>query len=271
MGVLVDIVPNHVGVATPARQRLVVGRAEHGQESPYAAAFDIDWDAGGGRLRIPVVGDDDRDRSDGRSTTCGCVDGRAALPRPPLPARARHRRDGDDADVGARRQHYELVHWRVADDDLNYRRFFAVNTLAGVRVEDPECVRRDSHVEIRRWFDEGLVDGLRVDHPDGLRDPARLPRRPGRADRRRLRARREDPRARRGARRDRGRPPAPPATTRSALIDRVLTDPAGEAPLDALEARLRGAPVDWHELIHDTKRDGRRRHPRPRCAGSPAS
>ena len=58
----------------------------------------------------------------------------------------------------------------MADDELNYRRFFAVNTLAGVRVEDPE-VFDESHVEIRRWFGEGLVDGLRVDHPDGLRDP----------------------------------------------------------------------------------------------------
>ena len=62
------------------------------------------------------------------------------------------------------------MHWKVADDGLNYRRFFAVNTLAAVRVEDPQ-VLDDSHVEIRRWFDEGLVDGLRVDHPDGLRDP----------------------------------------------------------------------------------------------------
>ena len=69
-----------------------------------------------------------------------------------------------------RRQHYELVSWRRGDSDLNYRRFFTVSTLAGVRVEQPE-VFADTHVEIRRWFDEGLVDGLRVDHPDGLRDP----------------------------------------------------------------------------------------------------
>ncbi len=99
---------------------------------------------------------------------------RAALPRPPLPAGARTAdptlRGGADPDAVHARQHYELVNWRVADDGLNYRRFFAVNTLAAVRVEDP-AVFADSHVEIRRWFDEGLVDGLRVDHPDGLRDP----------------------------------------------------------------------------------------------------
>ena len=60
MGVLVDIVPNHVGVATPARERVVVGRADAtGRTRAYAAAFDVDWDAGDGRVRIPVVGDDD--------------------------------------------------------------------------------------------------------------------------------------------------------------------------------------------------------------------
>ena len=61
--------------------------------------------------------------------------------------------------------------WRAADQHLNYRRFFAVNTLAGVRVEDRD-VFEATHCEIGRWFREGLVDGLRVDHPDGLRHPA---------------------------------------------------------------------------------------------------
>ena len=62
------------------------------------------------------------------------------------------------------------VHWRRGDAELNYRRFFTVTTLAGVRVEDADVLDA-SHVEVARWFDEGLVDGLRVDHPDGLRDP----------------------------------------------------------------------------------------------------
>lgn len=68
------------------------------------------------------------------------------------------------------RQNYELVSRRRADTDLNYRRFFSVNTLAAIRVEDPEWFAR-SHEEVARWFSEGLVDGLRIDHPDGLRDP----------------------------------------------------------------------------------------------------
>ena len=78
--------------------------------------------------------------------------------------------DGADAATVHVRQHYELMNWRRADAELNYRRFFAVNTLAGIRVEVP-WVFDESHAEIVRWIHEGLVDGLRVDHPDGLADP----------------------------------------------------------------------------------------------------
>ncbi len=76
-------------------------------------------------------------------------------------------------DVHAR-QNYELVGWRRADNELNYRRFFAVNTLAGIRVEVPR-VFDEAHAEVVRWFRDGLADGLRIDHPDGLADPAGLP------------------------------------------------------------------------------------------------
>ena len=78
--------------------------------------------------------------------------------------------EGDDPREVHDRQHYELVGWRRADNELNYRRFFAVNSLAGIRVELPE-VFDEAHAEIVRWFREGLVDGLRIDHPDGLADP----------------------------------------------------------------------------------------------------
>jgi len=67
-------------------------------------------------------------------------------------------------------QAYRLAHWRVAGDDINYRRFFAVNDLAGVRVED-ENVFAATHRLVLRLIEEGAVDGLRIDHPDGLRDP----------------------------------------------------------------------------------------------------
>ena len=57
MGVLVDIVPNHVGVATPAQNPWWWSLLKEGQQSRYAQAFDVDWDFGGGRVRIPVLGD----------------------------------------------------------------------------------------------------------------------------------------------------------------------------------------------------------------------
>ena len=266
MGVLVDIVPNHVGVATPAEDPWWWDVLRLGHDSAHATAFDVDWAAGGDRIRIPVVGDDDQDREGGPIAHLAVTDG------PDGPELSYHDQrfpvaPGTADDLGTvgpggevvdantvhARQHYELVNWHVADDGLNYRRFFAVNTLAAVRVEDPE-VFEETHREIRRWFDEGLVDGLRVDHPDGLRDPkgylddlARLTGgayvlvekilEPGE---------------------ELLSSWATAGTTgydALAHLDRVLTDPAGQAPLDALESRLRGGPVDWAAMIHGTKRE----------------
>ena len=67
-------------------------------------------------------------------------------------------------------QNYRLAYWRTASDEINYRRFFDVNELAGVRMEDP-AVFEATHGLILRLIGEGKVTGLRVDHPDGLFDP----------------------------------------------------------------------------------------------------
>jgi (1->4)-alpha-D-glucan 1-alpha-D-glucosylmutase len=92
-------------------------------------------------------------------------------------------------------QAYRLAHWRVAADEINYRRFFDINELAAIRMENP-AVFREAHRLILRLVEEGKVTGLRIDHPDGLYDPpayfhalqrerfaqmvhARLPRGPG--------------------------------------------------------------------------------------------
>ncbi|GAA1943999.1 malto-oligosyltrehalose synthase [Nocardioides hwasunensis] len=237
MGVLVDIVPNHVGVATPSEDPWWWDVLRLGRASEHANAFDVDWAAGDGRIVIPVVGDDDEDAIRVEGGEVRYHDHRFPLA---------------PGTTTLEEQHYDLVSWRAADEDLNYRRFFAVNTLAAVRVEDPE-VFADTHVEIKRWFDEGLVDGLRVDHPDGLRDPKRylddLAALTGGAYvlvEKILEPGEELPREW-----------ATAGTTgydALALIDRVLTDPAGEAPLTALENRLRGAPVDWPRVVHDNKR-----------------
>jgi len=67
-------------------------------------------------------------------------------------------------------QAFRLAYWRVAADDINYRRFFDVNDLAALRQEDAQ-VFTETHAFVERLLKEGKVDGLRVDHPDGLYDP----------------------------------------------------------------------------------------------------
>src|SRR5690606_24135831 len=67
-------------------------------------------------------------------------------------------------------QAYRLAYWRVAAEEINYRRFFDINDLAGIRVERPE-VFQATHKLILRLMTEGKVTSFRVDHPDGLFDP----------------------------------------------------------------------------------------------------
>ncbi|MEZ5582377.1 MAG: malto-oligosyltrehalose synthase [Candidatus Competibacteraceae bacterium] len=68
-------------------------------------------------------------------------------------------------------QAYRLAFWRVASDDINYRRFFDINDLAGLRMEN-ETVFRETHRFVMELIAAGKIDGLRIDHPDGLYDPA---------------------------------------------------------------------------------------------------
>jgi len=68
------------------------------------------------------------------------------------------------------RQHYRLAHWRLSASDINYRRFFDINSLAGLRVEDTRTFAA-IHRLVARLIAEGRLQGLRLDHIDGLRDP----------------------------------------------------------------------------------------------------
>jgi (1->4)-alpha-D-glucan 1-alpha-D-glucosylmutase len=251
IGVLVDIVPNHVGVATPAENPWWWDVLRQGRESQHAKAFDIDWDFGGGRVRIPVLADEDLPDGDGRIGHLTVVEDELRYHDQRYPVAPGTAHPGDDPTSVHARQHYELVGWRRADADLNYRRFFAVSTLAGLRVEDPD-VFAATHAEIGRWFDDGLVDGLRVDHPDGLRDPrGYLDDLAGVTDDAYVVVEKilED---------GEELPPswATAGTTgydALALLDRVLVDPAGEATLRELAARLRGKDLDWPREVHDRK------------------
>jgi (1->4)-alpha-D-glucan 1-alpha-D-glucosylmutase len=67
-------------------------------------------------------------------------------------------------------QHHRLSYWRTAERELDYRRFFDIDTLVGLRVEDP-AVFVETHGLVLEWIADGSVSGLRIDHPDGLRDP----------------------------------------------------------------------------------------------------
>jgi (1->4)-alpha-D-glucan 1-alpha-D-glucosylmutase len=85
---------------------------------------------------------------------------------------AAERANGDPMTLDAilQRQYYVLHGWKLAGELTNYRRFFDVDTLAGVRTE-LEDVYTATHARIQKMLDDGDLDGLRVDHPDGLRDP----------------------------------------------------------------------------------------------------
>ncbi len=109
--VLVDVVPNHMAIPEPHELNLPLAEVlEDGPASPFAKWFDVDWDAGGGRIVLPGEG------------------------------------------------------------EPNYRRFFDISGLIGLRQEDPEVFQR-THGLLLNLVEQGLVDGLRVDHPDGLADP----------------------------------------------------------------------------------------------------
>ncbi len=250
LGVLVDIVPNHMGVAKPRENSWWWDLLTHGRESRYADAFDVDWEFGGGKVRIPVLGASLEEALEAGELT---VDGdELAYYDHRFPLAPGSAADGADIATIVGRQHYELMNWKRADYDLNYRRFFAVNELAAIRVEEP-WVFEESHAEILRWVREGLVDGIRVDHPDGLADPGgyldALAAATGDAYVLVEKILEGDERL-----------PAHWATAGTtgydalADIDRVLVAPEGQGALDELDARLRGERADWHELIHGTKR-----------------
>ena len=247
LGVLVDIVPNHVGVATPKQSVWWWDLLTHGRQSRYAEAFDVDWLFGDGRVRIPVLGDEPHPEFE-------IVEGELAYFDNRFPIAPGTAEDGASANEVHRRQNYELINWRRADAELNYRRFFAVNTLAGIRVEIPR-VFDESHEEIIRWITDGLADGLRVDHPDGLADPA------GYLDALAAATAGTYVLVEKILEGDEQLPTswATAGTTgydALAEIDRVLVDPAGRAALDALDSTLRDStdPVSWTLLIHGTKR-----------------
>ncbi|MBV9734551.1 MAG: malto-oligosyltrehalose synthase [Acidisphaera sp.] len=240
LGLILDIVPNHMGVGG-ADNAWWLDVLEWGRASPYAEYFDIDWeppdpalrnrmlapflgaaygeclgrgdlvlrfDEGDGRLFVDYFGNrfpiNPRDYPHvlrgaalatlaepfARLSTAG--GGRDAMRRAAERGRAALRQASPDqrraiedalaaanADTGEARerlhrllepQSYRLAWWRAAADEINWRRFFDVNSLAGMRAELPQ-VFDDTHDYILQLYAEGLIDGVRIDHVDGLADP----------------------------------------------------------------------------------------------------
>ena len=200
MGLVVDIVPNHMGIGpdNPYWDD-VLARGEH---SRYAHWFDIDWSRRAGarpHVVLPVLGDPIKRVLDRGELAVRVIDGRtprlvygslnfpvdaASLP-PELQLAAFDPNSTAELSAlfsgsgGAGRlralldaQHYRLVDWRTQARELNYRRFFDVNDLAALRVED-ERVFHETHALVLRLVGDGVIDGLRVDHIDGLLEPRR--------------------------------------------------------------------------------------------------
>ncbi|WP_375450174.1 malto-oligosyltrehalose synthase [uncultured Devosia sp.] len=188
MGIILDFVPNHMGIGG-TENSYWLDVLKYGKASRYAHWFDIDWSPADASLAdkvlVPVLGGAyDAALAEGRlvlkhdadaDSFAIWADDTHCLPLDPAsypdPAAVQTiNADPDRLDVLIGRQNWRVARYSVAADDINYRRFFIVNDLAGIRIEAPE-VFDHAHALIFQLIEEGLVDGLRIDHIDGLYDP----------------------------------------------------------------------------------------------------
>ncbi|MDQ1701130.1 MAG: (1-_4)-alpha-D-glucan 1-alpha-D-glucosylmutase [Frankiaceae bacterium] len=176
MGEVVDVVPNHMAVPVPETLNPAWWDVlRHGPESRFAAWFDIDWTSrlNPGKVVLAVLGDPLEDcLARGEIELVVGADGPRlryydhVFPVAPGTGELDSLRAVIDA------QHYRLASWRISSEELNYRRFFDVDSLVGLRMEDAE-VFSATHALLLAFVRGGVIDGLRIDHPDGLADPAR--------------------------------------------------------------------------------------------------
>jgi (1->4)-alpha-D-glucan 1-alpha-D-glucosylmutase len=146
LGIIVDVVPNHM--ATSPDNAAWMELLSTGRHGPAAAWFDVDWEHQNGQVLLPVLGE--------------------PLADAPVERAADGVRYYEQTYPASR--HYRLAWWRLGAEEVNYRRFFDVSSLAAVRVEDP-TVFTATHARLLELVSAGDVDGLRIDHPDGLADP----------------------------------------------------------------------------------------------------
>lgn len=272
IGVIADVVPNHMDVPTPLwHNRAMWSVLRDGPGSAYARWLDVDWTVPQRAVLMPVLGARIGDVLDAGELSLateevpvgedGAVVTETVLRYYDhvLPVRA-GTEDLPMAEL-VDRQWYRLAYWRVADEELNYRRFFDVDTLAAVRVEDPD-VFEATHRVLLDLFAEGVLDGFRIDHPDGLADPRGYLRRLAEA---------RGPQGQRpyvvvekileGEEQLPADWPCDGTTGYDTLrrISGVLVNPSAEAPLTLLHAEVgtsSGASVgDYHELVDTAKHE----------------
>ncbi|HET9654883.1 MAG TPA: malto-oligosyltrehalose synthase, partial [Kineosporiaceae bacterium] len=249
-----DVVPNHMAVPTPVRLNAALWSVlRDGPGSPYARWFDVDWTVPDRAVLMPVLGE-----RIGRVLASGRLTADRSGSEPVLryfdhefPIRP----GTEDLPLEelVDRQWYRLAWWRVADDELNYRRFFDVDTLAAVRAELP-AVFEATHELLLKLVAEGALTGLRIDHPDGLADPrgylARLAGATGGVwvvvekillDGEQLP----------------GDWPCAGTTGYEALqqVGGLFVDPAAALPLTTLLTELTDEPADFERVVEEAKRD----------------
>lgn len=261
LGHILDIVPNHMAI--PGRENAwwwdVLKR---GEASQYASYFDIDWDSGEDKVLVPVLGDHyarvlERGELSVEKSAQGdfvvrYYDNEFPLDESTFDGDLSNVENVDALDDLIQRQHYRLAFWKVATDELDYRRFFDVNTLVALRMERAE-VFDAAHARVIDWVKSRVLDGVRVDHVDGLYDPA--------AYLRRLRDA-LGPDAYIIVEKilkvgERLSPAWPVAGTTGydllAYINGLFVEPAGEAALDYTLAKFTGTTSSFEEMVWQGK------------------
>ena len=254
LSAVADVVPNHMAVPTPVRLNNALWSVlRDGPSSPFARWFDVDWTAASRAVLMPVLGN--------RIGTV-LADGELTVDRSgPEPVLRYYDHEfpirPGTADLPivdlVDRQWYRLSWWRVADEELNYRRFFDVDTLAAIRAEDPE-VFEATHRLLIDLVRSGRLTGLRIDHPDGLADPREYLRHLAEATggvwvvvEKILEGDEQLP----------DDWPCAGTTGYDALwrVGGLFVDPAGAAPLAALLTEVAGDSPDFGAVVEESKRE----------------
>jgi (1->4)-alpha-D-glucan 1-alpha-D-glucosylmutase len=273
LGQVLDIVPNHMAIV--AKNPWWWDVLENGPGSRYARFFDVDWDTNdpwsNSRVLLPVLADHYGKElesgkfsvaHDERAFTIRYGDQRFPIApgsletvlgscAPSEQALADLNADMERLDALLEAQHYRLAAWSTARGDLDYRRFFDVTSLAGLRTEDG-AVFDATHELIVGWLADGTLDGLRVDHPDGLRDPKTY------LDRLRAAGSRAWIVVEKILARDESLPRDWPVDGTTGydfmtLVGQLYVDPGSEAPLTALYREFNPAEQDYMQVAYEAR------------------